>query len=216
MRGRIFSSCLVGLSAALIACGGAAEEYQYRPEIANVRIAREPAQAYQLPPEAPQGEVRVASTGLVDLRTGDGRTTRALHVRMLITNEGDDSPWWIDLGRTSLQLAGANILPMLVNTDATGAVIPIARRQRRMLDFYFPAPAYLRSNGQLPGFEVLWTVRTATRDVSQRTSFTRVQLEPVTSPDVVYAGTWAPYWWYGPWYPHGWWGPHRVIVVRHR
>jgi hypothetical protein len=200
---------LIVLAGAATACGST-DEYVYRPEEPSVNVAGAPGQKYAIPPEAPTGEVRVASNGVVELRAP--QSTRALHVRAVVDDEGDATPWVVDANDARVQIAGAGeSRPMFVNSDTAGPTIAIAQHQRRVVDFYFPLPAGVDDNTHLPAFDFLWTVRTPARAVAQRTSFTRMTIEPAPRNDIFYAG-WGPVWWANPWYPHAWWGP-RVVVV---
>lgn len=206
-----FRAIPILLAGALAACG-ATDEYQYRPEQPTVSVAGSPAQRYAIPPEAPTGDVRVASTGVVTLRGQDGRDLRALHVRMIVDDEGDPTPWTVDLAEARVQIVGfGESRPMIVNSDLPGPAIAVGQHQKRVVDFYFPLPPGVDSDARLPAFDFLWTIRTPARAVADRTSFTRARLAPPPEADVYYAG-WGPVWWANPWYPHAWWGP-RVVVV---
>jgi len=74
-------------------------------------------------------------------------------------------------------------------------------------------PDTVRSESQLPKFDLLWQVNTPERTVASRTSFDRMD----KAPEVAYATPvgwplWAgygPYWWYDPFYP-------RVVFVHSR
>ncbi len=208
MSVRAFPILLVGVAAC-----GAVGDYQYRPEQTNVSVAGMPGERYAIPPEAPTGGVRVSSSGVVDAQ-GKSGTEPAIHGRMVVDNEGDAPPWFVDLAEARLQVAGAGeAVPLAVNTDAQGQQVPVAQHQARTIDFFFPLPAGVTSADRLPTFDFLWTVHTPTRAIAERTTFTRYTIAP--PPDEgPYAWGWGPAWWYGPWHPYVWWGPH-VVVVRH-
>ena len=210
----MFPAIPILLAGTLCACG-ATDEYVYRPEQPTVNVSGTPAQQYAIPPEAPTGNVRVASTGVVTLRGDDGREITAIHVRLVADDEGDALPWTVDVSQARLQIAGAGeSLPLFVNTDQAGTQITVGQHQRRVVDFYFPPPRGVTSNEQLPTFDFLWTVRTPTRAIADRTSFTREKLAPPETEAALYTG-WGPVWWYDPWYPSSWWGPRYVVVHPH-
>src|SRR4051794_8870036 len=99
-----FIAPLVGLALVLAGCE---EEYMYRPEEnATAQLNGVPAARYAIPPEAPQGDVRIASHGMSKIRehaVGNeegqvdehGREIRALHVRMSISNTSPQD-WSVD------------------------------------------------------------------------------------------------------------------------
>jgi hypothetical protein len=209
-----FRAIPIFLAGTMCACA-ATDEYVYQPEQPTVNVGGAPAQQYAVPPEAPTGNVRVASTGIVEMRGQDGRQLRAIHIRMIADDEGDPTPWMVDASQARLQIASiGEARPMFVNTDQGGPQITVDQHQRRVVDFYFPPPDGVTSNERLPAFDFLWTVRTPTRAVSERTSFTREKLSPPPSEAELYTG-WGPVWWYNPWYPSLWSGPRFIVVHPH-
>jgi hypothetical protein len=61
----------------------------------------------------------------------------------------------------------------------------------------------VRYDRQLPHFDVLWQVDTASRSVASRTSFDRVEVVSATWYDPYYFAYYAgygPFWWYDPLY----------------
>jgi hypothetical protein len=213
--------------AGLLGCGGSS--YVYTPDTANATVAGMPASRTAIPQEQPQGAIEVTSYGVTQLHR-DQTTIPALHVRAIVTNDGDDTPWTLDTTQQLVQIPGeGQSRAMYVNADVgTLPNVTIGRHERRVLDFYFPLPDTIKSESQLPRFELLWQVKTPARTVASRTSFERVDTEP----DVVYDTAplgwplWAgygPYWWYDPFYPRVVFlhtnprvivGPGRVVVGR--
>jgi hypothetical protein len=134
---------------------------------------------------------------------------------MIVTNDGDDTPWRIDTSQQVIEIPGeGRSAPMYVNTDVqTSPHITIARRERRILDLYYPLPSTINKDSELPHFEMLWQVETGARTVSSRTPFDRVRPEPDT---YSYGTTWplwagyGPHWWYDPFYSR------RVVFVHSR
>jgi hypothetical protein len=203
--------CALGAAGVLVIAGmlgcAANSDYVYQPDTPNATAAGLPAARTPIPQEAPQGAIEVTSYGVTQLQR-DGRTIPALHVRTIVTNDGDDRPWTLDTTQQLVEIPGeGRSRAIFVNADVgTLPGATIARHERRVIDLYFALPDTLRSASQLPRFDVLWQVGTASRMVASRTSFERVEREP----DVAYAyGTvawplWAgygPYWWYDPFYP---------------
>jgi hypothetical protein len=190
----------------VLACAGTSD-YVYTPDTANATAAGLPAARTPIPQEQPQGAIEVVSYGVTDLRR-DGARIPALHVRAIVTNDGDDTPWTLDTTQQLVQIPGeGQSRAMYVNTDVgTLPNVTIAKRERRAIDFYFPLPDNLRDESHLKRFALLWQVHTAARTVASRTEFDRVEKEPAVAYDTVplawplWAG-WGPYWWYDPFYP---------------
>ncbi|HEU4731789.1 MAG TPA: hypothetical protein VFT22_28025 [Kofleriaceae bacterium] len=164
-----------------------------------------PAARTPIPQEQPQGAIEVVSYGVTDLRRDDLRVP-ALHVRAIVTNDGDDAPWTLDTTQQLVEIPGeGRSRAMFVNSDVgTLPNVSIARHERRVLDFYFPLPETIRDESHLPRFDLLWQVTTPARTVASRTSFERQDKQPevayVTPTWPLWAG-WGPYWWYDPFYP---------------
>ena len=204
------------VAVAISACAGESH-YVYRPETANAVSAGMPAARTPIPQEQPQGAVEVTSYGITELRPGGGARVRALHVRMIVTNDGDDTPWHVNSGQQLVEIpAEGRAAPMYANADVQGLPdVTIARHDRRVLDLYYPLPTTIRGEAKLPRFELLWQVDTSAREVASRTSFDRV--EPETELQYETWPLWAgygPYWWYDPWYPRAAFVHAHPIVVR--
>lgn len=165
----------------ILACGG--PSYVYTPESPNEVAAGLPASRTPIPQERPQGAVEVTSYGITKLQQGDARIP-ALHVRMVVTNDGDDTPWRLDTRQQLVDIPGeGHTPPMYVNGDvSTMPTVAIPRRERRVLDLYYPLPATVRDDAHLPRFELLWQVQTQARTVASRAAFDRRQEEKQPSP----------------------------------
>jgi hypothetical protein len=209
---------LAAVSIALASGCAVTRDYTYRPSAASVaEISGQAAAIYALPPERPEGEVRVVSFGIHDLQAAPGGGTfPALHVRLLVTNNGDAVPWALDTSQVLLDVPGEGTVgAMYANTDQGGMPhLAIARGERRTVDFYFPVPGHVASEERLPAFDLRWQVQTGARIVAERTPFQRFELrEPVDPyPQVVVAG-WGPFWWFHPHYPRAHVFVHPPIVV---
>jgi hypothetical protein len=179
---------------------GAAIDQVYAPDRASAWLDGYPAVVRPLPPERPQGELRLASFGVTELAPADQPAVVVLHVRFVVTNEGDATAWTLDTREQLIELAGeGRSAALFVNTDRDQLpVVAIGPRERRTLDFYFPLPAQVRSDDALPGFEILWRIGTADRAVADRTAFRRVETEPRPATEVILVTGWGPYWWHDP------------------
>lgn len=209
----LVSALLAGL---VLSCGVSAE-YVYAPERPTVWVDGYPGTVRPVPPERPQGEVRLASFGVTELAPDGHARVEAVHVRMVIANEGDATPWTIDTSEQMIEIAGeGRSRAIFVNTDlASLPTVTIAQRERRTLDFYFPLPATMRGEDRLPSFDLLWQVQTLDRRVSERTSFQRERVDDQPATEVVLVSGWGPYWWYNPLYPSRVFIHSRPFVVRH-
>jgi hypothetical protein len=205
------SLVITGIVAGTLGCAGTSD-YVYQPDTANATAAGLPAARTPIPQEAPQGAIEVVSYGVTKLQR-EGATIPAVHVRAIVTNDGDDAPWTMDTTQQLVEIPGeGRSQPIFVNADvATLPSVTIARHERRVLDLYYALPDTVRGESRLPRFELLWQVNTAARTVASRTSFERVDRAPdgvayeTATPWPLWAG-WGPYWWYDPFYP-------RVVFV---
>ena len=182
-------------------------DYVYQPDTANATAAGLPAARTPIPQEAPQGAIEVTSYGVTELRR-DGMKIPALHVRAIVTNDGDAQPWTLDTTQQLVEIPGeGRSRPIFVNADVgTLPNVSIALHDRRVIDLYYALPDTVRSASQVPRFDLLWQVNTPARAVASRTSFDRVDRAPevATTVEVAPWPYWAgfgPYWWYDPFYP---------------
>lgn len=196
--------------AGMLGCAGNSQ-YVYQPDTANATAAGLPAARTPIPQEKPQGAIEVVSYGVTKLER-DNQNIPALHVRAIVTNDGDDQPWTLDTTQQLVEIPGeGKSRAIFVNSDVgTLPNVTIARHERRVLDLYFPLPDTIHKASELPRFDLLWQVDTPERAVASRTSFERVDREPEVAYQTavvwpLWAG-WGPYWWYDPFYP-------RVVFV---
>lgn len=199
---------VIGIFAAA-AFGACAESqnYVYTPETTNAALANTPASRTPIPQEAPQGAVEVATYGIARLRQDD-TSVPSLHVRMIVSNDGDQTPWQLDTREQYVSIAGeGRSRAMYVNSDVQNLpVVQINQHERHVFDFYFPLPATVRSASQLPRFDVQWQVATPSRVVASSTTFDRVEQQTgygyaYAEPAWPYWAGYGPYWWYDPFYP---------------
>ena len=151
----------------------------YQPDTANATSGGLPATRTPIPQERPQGAIELVSYGVTDLER-DAVTLPALHVRAIVSNDGDDTPWTMDTTQQVVEIPGeGRSQPIFVNADVgTLPNVTIARHERRVLDLYYALPDTMRKASQLPRFDMLWQVNTPERAVASRTAFERVDREP--------------------------------------
>lgn len=212
-----WSTCLA-LPALLLGASCAAEiPYFYRPAVPSLTDTEGHATAvYPIPPERPEGEVRLYSFGVVELETTPGAGKfPALHARLVVANNGDGTPWTLDTREVFLDIPNeGSAAAIYANTDV-GAMptVNIARGERRLVDFYFPVPGPVRSARQVPSFDLRWTVETGARPIAQRTPFQRFEAErPEPHTEVAIVTGW-PFWWVHPLHHHHRAFVHRPVVI---
>ena len=197
-RGRV----LLGIALVAILLGGCAEgSYIYRPaQQATATVGNLPAARYGIPAERPTGEVLIASSGLTQLPQTEVRTP-AIFVRMVVTNNSDETAWTLDTAQQFAVIGGQKQSPAYVNTyNQAQPVLEIPRGAKRLVDLYYRLPPKLEGDDPVPQFDLAWNVQTGARAVAERTSFDRLKVEPM------YAGYYGGYYPYGPgWGPYGWW-----------
>jgi hypothetical protein len=218
----------LGLTAlALAATGCSSTQYLYRPEEnATARVSGRPAAYYQVPPQSPHGDVRLATLGIARLqsRREDSEHIHAMHVRMVVDNNDDTAPWQVDTRQQIGSLDGyGQSRPAFASAGAARPpIVSIAPGMSERIDLYYPLPSSMQSASAIPHFEVLWHVQTPDGVVSERTTFERLEIEPqVVPPPGYYAGAgtnaWGPGWggWYDPFWPgYSFWGAPIVYYTR--
>jgi hypothetical protein len=204
--GQFGPKMIVFLALAGSCLAGCAENtYLYRPaQQATARVSGLPAARYAIPPEKPQGEVLVVSTGVTEIKPNNV-PGRALFARVIVTNNSDDTAWQLDTRKQAAVFANDRIPPQYVNTFGQALpIIEIPKGEKRTIDFYFPVPAGMETNGDLPQFDLSWNVDTGTRSIAERTVFDRFRVETYGPPYGYYGYP------YGYPYPYGWgwYGPY--------
>jgi hypothetical protein len=199
MRVRIFAV------AGLLAAAACNSSYIYQPEErATAQILGRVAADYPLPTQQVQkGDARVASFGIAKVKRNDGTNLRAVHVRMVVSNNSG-LPFRFNTGEQRVDMrGGGQLTAAFVRSD--GQDIPnvtVPPGGKRTVDLFYALPPGIQSASKLPQFDFTWRVDVAGEIVAQRTPFQRLAIEPVYA----YAG-WGPYWWG----PYGWydplWGP---------
>jgi hypothetical protein len=180
---------------------GCAGDYIYRPaENATAQIHGRTAARYEIPQQAPQGDVRVASFGIAKVERQDtGEKQRMVHVRMIVANNSQQ-PWTVDTREVRIELpqVGQETASIVRAQNAQGPIVQVAPMGQEQLDLFYPLPPGIDKASRLPEFSALWTVHTPQQTVTERTPFDRLQVYP----------TYAYGYGYGPWYGwYGWGGP---------
>jgi hypothetical protein len=173
---------LVG-SLAMASCS---PDYVYRPaENATATITGRLAADYQVPPNAPQGDVRLAYFGTSKISMGKARRLKAVRMRMIVT-DNSQTPWTMDTRQQTIAFPdGLQLAPAHVITDEGQGGLPsvtVPARGERVIDLFYRLPANRQSASQVPAFTVLWRVDTPQEQVTERTRFARMRIEPPTIP----------------------------------
>jgi hypothetical protein len=196
---------MVALPALATAC---ATEYTYvpRPGIEEP-MGNRPAAEYAIPPEAPRGELQVASYGIVHVasQAAPDEYLHALHLRVIVRNDSDQ-PWTLDTREQRVELDGrGQSAPAFAsaNPGEPPPLVTIPPSGRRVVDLFFPLPADLQEASELPAFDAIWRVEIGPQAVVERTPFERLQSEPTDyeAYDYGYDYYWGPPYWYNPLYP---------------
>jgi len=207
MRASWTSSIFVA-SLALAAC--AEDEYIYRPaEQATAQVGGLRAARYGIPPERPLGSVLVASSGLARVGFDHGGEQRMLAIRLVVSNNTDDTAWTVDTReQRAIVLGGGETRPVYANADGgLSPLLQVPRGKKMTIDLFYPLPTEQQEAKRVPQFDVIWQVQTGERLVAERTPFERQEIETEPYPYGAYAGGYWPYWWYDPLWP----GPSYVI-----
>lgn len=201
--------------AVLLATGGflaCSPQYTYVPlTSATSSIDGQLASDYPIPPQAPQGDVRIASFGMTNITAPATplEKIRAVHLRMIVANNSD-AAWQVDTREQRLDLSGYGPSVPAFASASPGSpppVITVPPAGKRTVDLFFPLPPNEQHASAVPSFDALWQVKTGTEVVTERTPFERLRVEPAPS-YYDYGGDywWGPPYWYNPDYVGRGWG----------
>jgi hypothetical protein len=206
-------ACFVRCGALLVVAAAACENrYVYVPvRNTGAQVAGRPAAEVGIPPEAPRGDVRLATFGIADIAPqgapADARV-RALHLRVVVANNAAKE-WSIDTREQRVSLADRGESRAAYASADPGSPPPLVTVPpggKRTIDLFFPLAANMARASELPAFDAVWSVGTDTRVVTERTPFERLQLEPRSSQTSEWEYSGPPYsYWYDPLYPGGAW-----------
>jgi hypothetical protein len=118
------------------------------------------------PPDAPAGDVRLATMGLTPL--ADGR--RAVHVRMTGTNRSND-PWTIRQAEQRMELSTREQSFATSPSGDAVEVVEVPPAETSAVDLYFPLPLRLQNARAMEPFAVVWTIRVGPLVFTELTSF---------------------------------------------
>ena len=193
---------------ALALAAGCAEDYYYTPQVSNAQQNGLPASRIDIPPEQPNGSVQITSGGIAQVKPDAGGKVDVIHVRMVVSNDNDPTPWTVDTSQQILEIPKlGRSAPLFANSDArTMPKIVVARGERHVIDLYYPVPANMKES-KLPEFDVVWNVVTGTRPIASRTVFDRAELQYAYDDSYwgypygygYYAG-WGPFWYSDPFF----------------
>lgn len=194
-------SCVV---AALGAFSCAGPDYVYRPTtLTNAQVAGRVASDYQIPPEEPTGDVKLATFGIMRIKPAgapEGTFTRALHTRMVVANNSA-VPWSVDTReqRATMNGLGESRPAFAAVPSGAAPVVIVPPGGRRVIDLFFPLPAANAEPKNIAAFDVIWRVHTGERVVAERTPFER--MEVVSNYYDAPNNYWGGGYFYDPYYP---------------
>jgi uncharacterized membrane protein YgcG len=224
----------LGLSLVALTTTACGATYTYVPatNAPPASLYGHPAADYAIPPQAPRGDLRIASYGIEPLSPegGDDESVGSLHIRLAITNKSDQ-PWTIDTREQQAALEGhATSTPAFASASrGTGSppLVTVAPNTTRLVDVFFPLPEDMQKASAVPAFRFTSTVHTDAGPVSETTPFDRVETDGDSAvaaddsapqaeydPDAYGYDYWdAPFYYnptfigfYGGVYPRGYWG----------
>ena len=173
-----------GVWLSLAACSGQ-QGYLYTPSTTTLTSA-EPAQSrtadYPFPPDSPQGDIRLATSGLAK---GSADAPTAVQLRMTVRNRSQES-WFIDPREQKLVLVARGDQRTINATASTTSSVPveILPQQSAAIELSFDLPPTAAKPSEIPAFDAVWTVRVGGRPITTRTTFERLVAPAIT-------GTWA-------------------------
>lgn len=209
-------SPIVLLGFMLLAAACTSPSYRYVP-----KEAAQPAQetsnnevAYSVPPNAPEGTVRIRSMGIVDLkRQGEEQRTPAFHVRATLAKTSGDNPWSFNIREQALFFPNQGPTPPLF-ANSNSKNLPsfqVKTGEVRAIDLYFPLPGNVESDKDIPEFNFKWVIHPDSQILTETTQFQRAPLQaqyPTAYPYDPYPVGYGSLWWGG--YGYGYWGPVEV------
>jgi hypothetical protein len=175
-----------------------------------------PASGFPIPREAPKGDVQVSSLGGERLSPAEGGAALYLHMRLVVQNQSDDTPWTVNVmdqvaiydGLGRVGVAFAETTP-----KSTPPGLQVTRGQRAQLDLYFPLP----DEGDPGRVHLEWKVLRGKEPVTAQATFDRTSGRLPPSPSYahgyaygydrthVHVGVGLGWWWHPGW-GYGAWG----------
>lgn len=166
---------LLALALALASTACAQQlRYSYAPTtLSSADLAGHAATVIEIPPEAPRGDLRIASLGIAEL------PMRALFVRFVVRNDSEET-WVLDEAEQTLELPEHDsrvLLPAVSPDNTRPPVLTVLPHHVGTADVTFAVGR--RDEGDVGAFSVHWVLRTDGRAIGGHADFTR-RLEPVT------------------------------------
>ncbi|MEO7109159.1 MAG: hypothetical protein ABI183_01870, partial [Polyangiaceae bacterium] len=179
---------MTAIAGLLCAGCGTTTTLAYVPVSAPLSSIYEHAAAdFAIPPQAPTGDVRIASYGVEQLTPGESpdQHVSALHVRLVVVNNGTKQ-WVLDTREQQLSLEGhASSTPAFASANPDPESIPpvvaIAPHGTRVIDVFYPLPADLQTAEKIPGFQFTAHVYTDVGPIAESTTFQRVEVDGDTA-----------------------------------
>ncbi len=180
----------ISLVSGALTLAGCDAEYAYVPTTNPTAVlSGHVAANYGIPPEAPCGDLRVASSGFtrlpVESEADDGRMgidrPLSLHLRLMARN-GSNDPWVIDSRSQRVDFEGYGaVAPTFVSADHFGSPPPlvvVSPGARRSLDLYFAVPEELQDwdEESIPPFAAVWSLSAGAQSVREKTTFERLRV----------------------------------------
>src|ERR1019366_6047080 len=173
-----------GLILVALTTAGCSATYAYVPatNAPLTTLYGHAASDYAIPPQAPRGDLRVASYGIEPLSPegADDESVGALHIRLSIANKSDQ-PWTLDTREQQAALEGrATSTPAFAaRSPGVGSppIVTIAPNSTRLVDVFFPLPEDMQSASAVPALRFTSTVHTDAGPVSETTPFDRIETD---------------------------------------
>jgi hypothetical protein len=159
---------------------------------------------YAIPAGAAQGELRVMSYGVVDVRPANASAPplHALHLRAIVQNDSTAN-WTFDTREQLLDLGRSGpCAPAFAATNPgkRPPLVTVAPHGTRVVDLFFPLPPDVQDGADLPPFDAITRVNTGRQVAVERTPFQRLVGESVGYGEYDYGADsyWGPPYWYNP------------------
>lgn len=160
---------LVALVLGVAACSSTRAPVVFEPSTTSAELEGRPAASIRLP----AGELQASCLGFGDVTPPDAQLLRALFVRVVATNRGDET-WTIEEAEQVVERVRGRVTLAEHASTPTGErppAITVAPGRTASFDLMFPLLP--RDADELPRFELIWTVRVGERVVSGRVPFMR-------------------------------------------
>jgi hypothetical protein len=163
---------VVGIAAALAAGCHPPEEVE---TTIPTTLTLQPAAEYPIPPQAPQGQLRLAIAGVTKLKSPNHEwsSVRALRLDLAIDNRSDQV-WVLNPDQQIGVLNGTLHEPPIsaeANNGVRLGVIAVPPHSSLRVNLYYPVPESVASANSLRSFDVEWRVESDHHVVAERTLF---------------------------------------------